>query len=336
MKTENKKGGAPELTKETSLDNKPAFIARGPANIYGEETKMLTFIFRTPPCAYNKCTMCGFDNNASCSVIHENIVKQYQDGIKTVDLKGVKKLDFPTAGSFYNDNEMSSKSRAYLFKEAAKLPEVKHVMVETRVDYLTLEKVIDSQKLLRSDQKLELAIGLESANDKVRNIVLHKGLTKTGYEHFADICQETGSRMRSYILIGSPTLTESEVIEDTVETARYAYEVANARGIEAFLAIKPMFIPKGTGIEKQFEEGKYQLPTLWNVIEIVKKITKLKEYQPNSIWVGMYDENLSSDRFTHNCGKCDKKVAEAIIRYNGTQDLKEFEGLRCECKGKDN
>ena len=326
--------GTSELTEKTGLDNKPAFIACGPANIYGEETKMLTFILRTPPCAYNKCAMCGFDNNASCSVTHENIVRQYQEGIKAIDLRGVKKLDFPTAGSFYNDDEMSPESREYLFKEAAKLPEVKHVQVETRVDYLTLEKVVESQKQLRSDQKLELAIGLESANDKIRNNVLHKGLSRAGYEHFADICQETRSRMRSYILVGSPTLTESEVMEDAVETARYVYEVANARGVEACLALKPMFIPKGTEIEKQFEDGKYKLPTLWSVIESIKRITKLKQYQPNSIWVGMYDENLSSDRFTHNCGKCDKKVAEAIIRYNGTQDLKEFEGLTCECRDK--
>lgn len=318
--------------KKIDLDDQPAFIACDSTNVNGRETKMLTFILRTPPCAYNQCTMCGFDNNASYNVGDKNIVKQYEKGIKTVDLTGVKKLDFPTAGSFYNDDEMSPQSRKYLFGEASKLPEVEHVMVETRVEYLTLEKVLESQKQLRAEQKLELAIGLESANDEIRNKVLRKGLSKKGFEYFADICQKTGSRLRAYVLIGSPTLTESEVIKDAVETAKYVYEVANARGLDAFIAFKPMFIPEGTELERQFQEGTYKLPTLWSTVEVIKRTMELEKYQPSSIWVGMYDENLSNNRFTHNCGECNSEVSVAIIRFNGTQDLSELEALTCECK----
>lgn len=320
------------MNKEVNLDNQPAFIACDPANINGKPTKMLTFILRTPPCAYNRCSVCGFDNNASRSVKHENIMKQYEIGIKTIDLTGIGKLDFPTAGSFYNDEEMPPESRNYLFKEASKLPDVKHVMAETRIDYLTLEKVLESKAQLRNDQKLELAIGLESANDNIRNKVLRKGLSKKGFEHFVDICQETGSRLRAYILIGSPTLTESEVINDAVETAKYVYKVANVRGVDTFIAFKPMFIPEKTEIEKLFNEGKYKLPTLWSVVEVIKRTRELENYQPNSIWIGMYDENLSNNRFAHNCGKCDVELSAAIMRYNGTQDFSELAELTCECR----
>lgn len=320
------------MSKGYNLNDKPAFVACGPTNVDGEECKILTLIFRTPPCAYNKCTMCGFDNNASCDVGPENIKRQYREGIKTVDLRGVKRLDFPTAGSFYNDAELSPESRLYLFREASKLSEVKYVMVETRAEYLTLEKILDSKAQLRDDQELELAIGLESANDRIRNKVLRKGLSKKSFEHFADLCQKTGSRLRAYVLIGSPTLTESEAIEDAVQTADYVYDVANTRGIEAFIAFKPMFIPKGTEIERQFDLGEYKLPTLWSVVKVIKRTMDLDSYQPNSIWVGMYDENLSNDRFSHNCGKCDPKLSAALVRFNGTQDSSEIENLTCECK----
>ena len=313
------------MIKQTYLDDQPAFIASGPTNIDGQETRMLTLIFRTPPCAYNQCTMCGFDNNASGKIKDQNIANQYKTGISTANLTGVRKLDLPTAGSFYNDDEMSPASRKYLFREASMLPEVEHVMVETRVDYLTIEKVLESQEQLREDQEFELAIGLESANDQIRNQVLRKGLSRRGFEHFADICQETNSRLRAYVLIGAPTLTKEQVIADAVETARYIYEVATARGIDTFVAFKPMFVPKGTELEIQFNEGEYELPTLWDVVEVIKRTTELKCFQPNSIWVGMYDENLSNDRVTQNCGECDTEVSKAIIKFNGTQDLSELE-----------
>ncbi len=321
-----------KIETEKTLDNTPAFLAVGPSNIDGQETKMATFILRTKPCAYNKCAMCGFDNNASCTVKHENIVRQYENGMRSLDMQGVGILDYPTAGSFMNDAELSPESRNYLFDRAAEWPEVKRVMIETRVDYLTVEKVRELQRRLRPDQQLELAIGLESANDRIRNAVLHKGLSRKGFEHFADICRETSSRLRAYMLIGSPTLTEAQMIEDAVETARYVYQVTNERGVNAFLALKPTFIPAHTELEEQFEKGEYRLPTLWSVIETIKRITQLEGFQPNSLWTGMYDENLSSDRFAHNCGKCDKMVAEAIVRFNATQDPKGFDGLTCECK----
>lgn len=315
-----------------NLDDQPAFIACGPTNVDGKESKMLTLILRTPPCAYNKCTMCGFANNASDSVRHEHIVKQYENSIKIIDLKGVEKLDYPTAGSFYNDAEMSPESRDYLFRQASKLPDVKHVMIETRAEYLTLEKVLESKKCLRDDQKLEIAIGLESANDRIRNKVLRKGLSKKEFEQFTDICQQTDSRLRAYVLIGSPTLTESEAIEDAVETAKYVYEVANARNIDAFIAFKPMFIPEGTELERQFNAGEYKLPTLWSVINVIKRTRELESYKANSIWVGMYDENLSNNRFTHNCGNCDQELSAAIVRFNGSQDISELETMTCKCK----
>ena len=37
-------------------------------------------------------------------------------------------------------------------------------------------------------------------------------------------------------------------------------------------------------------------------------------------------------RGPHNCGKCDKDVAEAIRIFSTTQDTRIFESLNCDCR----
>ncbi|MFH1275626.1 MAG: hypothetical protein ABIH82_00780 [Candidatus Woesearchaeota archaeon] len=312
-------------------NNNVAYKTKSVLNQDGEQTNRLMLVLRTPPCEYNQCTMCGFDNNAGRNIRLQNIQNQYKNGIAGEDFTYIRRVDFPTAGSFYNDTELSPESRNYLFSEVSKLP-VDSVMVETRVDYLTEEKVRESKSYLREDQSIELAIGLESADDSIRNKVLRKGLSKKGFERFADICKNTDSQLLAYVLIKSPSLSEAEAVEDAVQTADYVYRIANERGIKARVAFKPMFIPEGTELEEQYLSGEYQLPKLWTTVETVKKTTQLASYQPNSIFVGMFDEDLSGDRFSSNCDECNSDVVEALKRFNGTQDLSELERLTCECK----
>ncbi len=312
-------------------NNNVAYKMKSALNQDGEQTNRLMLVLRTPPCEYNQCTMCGFDNNAGRDIRLKNIQRQYQNGIAGEDFSDIRRLDFPTAGSFYNDRELSPESRNFLFSEVSKLP-VNSVMVETRVDYLTEEKVRESKSYLKENQSIELAIGLESADDNVRNKVLRKGLSKKGFERFADICKNTDSQLLAYVLIKSPTLSESEAVEDAVQTADYVYRIANERGIKARVAFKPMFIPEKTELEGQYLIGEYQLPKLWTTVETVKRTTQLASYQPNSIFVGMFDEDLSGDRFSSNCDDCNFEVVEALKRFNGTQDLSDLERLSCECK----
>ncbi|MBU0460131.1 MAG: hypothetical protein KKH52_02240 [Nanoarchaeota archaeon] len=312
-------------------NNNVAYKTKSALNQDGEQTNRLMLVLRTPPCEYNQCTMCGFDNNAGKNIRLQNIQRQYQNGIEGEDFSDIRRIDFPTAGSFYNDRELSPESRNYLFSEVSRLP-VDSVMVETRVDYLTEEKVRESKSYLREDQSIELAIGLESADDNVRNKVLRKGLSKKSFERFADICRNTDSQLLAYVLIKSPTLSEAEAVEDAVQTADYVYRIANERGIKARVAFKPMFIPEGTELEEQYLNGEYQLPKLWTTVETVKRTAELASYQPNSIFVGMFDEDLSGDRFSSNCDECNSEVVETLKRFNGTQDLSELERLSCECK----
>ena len=50
------------------------------------------------------------------------------------------------------------------------------------------------------------------------------------------------------------------------------------------------------------------------------------------LFVGLSDENLSSDRMTSNCGTCDDGVRREIQAFNGHQEVARLRGLYHECK----
>ncbi len=55
-------------------------------------------------------------------------------------------------------------------------------------------------------------------------------------------------------------------------------------------------------------------------------------YQAGSLFVGLSDENLSSERFSSNCPKCDEKVQLMIQEFNGTQNIDKLLKISCKCK----
>lgn len=273
----------------------------------------------------------SFSANFIPGVSQENIRNQFTNGIKSVDFSKIKRIDLPTAGSFFYDKEISPESRGFIFSGIGALP-VKRVCVETRVEYVNRKKIRAALGSLRDDQKLVISIGLESADDRIRNKIINKGLEQESIETFADLYASAGCILRAFVLIKPPTLSEAEAIEDAVRTADYVYKLGDERDLAVEIALKPMYIPRGTKIERLYMRGEYQLPGLWSVIEIIRRIRKLRSYQQNSIFTGIFDEWLSGGRVTANCPLCSDTVRAAIIRYSGSQNLSEFEGLDCECR----
>lgn len=299
-------------------------------NIGGSSTNRLMLVLKTPGCAHH-CVMCGFSAHEDIDADEHSIKLQYQNAIRGMDLSGIGRIDLLTAGSFFNDVELSRASRDYLFSEVSKLP-VQSVLVESRAEYVTPEELKSAQALLRGNQTIEVGIGLETSNDQLRNEVIGKGLSRESFEKFVEICAKAHCRVLTYILVKPPTLSEAEAIEDAVESAAYAYSIANRFNASLRVAFKPMFIARGSELEQLYLKGTYKLPKLWTTIEIIRRTVKLPMYQSNSIFIGMFDEDLSDGRFSSNCSQCNAEVSEALKRFNGDQNLPKLEELTCQCK----
>ena len=123
------------------------------------------------------------------------------------------------------------------------------------------------------------------------------------------------------------TLTEDEAVQDAIKSANYVANLCNSKNVKFRIAFEPVFITHGTELEKMYLEGNYSLINLWRVIDVIKSVSHL-----GTIFVGLSDEGLSSNRTPSGCPLCTEDLREAIERFNGNQSVKEFEGLSCKCQ----
>jgi archaeosine synthase beta-subunit len=320
--------------KAVILDKKeritPAYFRISPVNINGLETQRLMIVLRTQGCEYARktggCTVCGFMNSAVADISASEIVNQLDDTLETMDLAGVEEIDLLTLGSFFNDNEVSSETRCQLLERIAALPNIKRVSFESRAEYVTLEKLKECKSIL-GQRIIDFGIGLESADDYIRNKIIKKGLSKSKFEEVAQLVKAAGCHLLVYLLIKPPFLSEGEAIDDAVDSVKYVYETAKRYGVKFRAAFEPVFICKNTPLEDLFMNSKYRLVNLWSVVEVIKRTHAYGE-----VFVGLSDEDLSYDRMPSSCEKCSQKIINEIERFNKTQEVSSLEQLDCSCK----
>ena len=96
------------------------------------------------------------------------------------------------------------------------------------------------------------------------------------------------------------------------------------------VSINPMNIQKNTIVDRIFRNREYRPPWLWSLVEMIERTHhQIVDSDCRSI---VHPTAGGRIRGAHNCKKCDAEVVAAIERYSVSRDLREFEGLDCECK----
>jgi radical SAM enzyme (TIGR01210 family) len=313
----------------------PAFILQNAVSVNGRETQRLMIVLRTSGCAYDQnnmgCAMCDFKRHAvnrdmiNSDVLMEQLEYSLEQAIFSPD--DVSQIDLLSLGSFLHNNEVPEEFRILAFQKFSTIKGLKKIVIESRSPYIQSKSLLSLKNLLREDQILEIGLGIESSDEFIRNNVLRKNLSNTEIRRVVDICAKTGVEFLTYLLIGSMTLTEDEALQDAINSANYIANLCNSKNVKFRVAFEPVFITHDTELEKMYLEGNYSLINLWRVIDVIKSVSHL-----GSIFVGLSDEGLSSNRISSGCPLCTDDVREAIERFNGSQSVKEFEGLICECQ----
>jgi radical SAM enzyme (TIGR01210 family) len=309
----------------------PAYYRISPVNIEGKGSNRLMVVLKTRGCEWahktGGCTVCGFINHAEPGITGEDIVRQLDFALAAYDLSDVEEIDILTLGSFLNDSEVNETTRLEIMERIAKIRHIKRVSIESRAEYVTVDKIKTLRQVLREDKILEFAIGLESANDYLRNKVIKKGLSKQSFEATAAKAKEAGANFLTYLLIKPPHVSEAEAITDAVRSAAYVFRTAQKIDEPARVAFEPVFVCENTHLENLYQQARYRLLNLWSVVEVI-----LRTHQYGCIFVGLSDENLSLDRMPYSCPRCSKNIIKEIENFNRTQDISRLRELDCECK----
>tara|TARA_R110002049_G_scaffold309231_1_gene518956 strand:+ start:6005 stop:6847 length:843 start_codon:yes stop_codon:yes gene_type:complete len=274
--------------------------------------------------------MCDFKRHAipEDMATDKALMAQLEYALGEADLQDGNgwQLDLLTLGSFLHDVEVSPEFRAQSFMRLAQIPELKKIVIESRAPYIKEDVLKELRQFLRTDQILEIGLGVESSDEYVRNTMLNKSLLGSDITKTIDTCVASGTEFLAYLLIGSMGLSEEQAIDDAVKSAKYIHELCEARTLKFRIAFEPIFITQNTVLEEMYEKGEYQLVNLWSVAEVVKRTSGFA-----NIFVGLSDENLSKERVSSGCNKCTDTLRAALEQFNGSQNLMDIREIACDC-----
>ena len=270
------------------------------------------------------CTMCGHIAKQARSrqpISAADFIVQFKTAFSTLDFKGIPILNIFNNGSFLNGNELPSDARRTILSLINEKKDIKRLLIESRPEFIT-ESIIRETKSLIPNAELEIAIGLETADDFRRIISVNKGFTLSQFTRAANIIIKNNVRLRCYLLLKPPFYTEKEAIDDAVYSIKKAFSL----GVKT-ISLEAMTVQKYTLIEYLYNNKLYQMPWLWSIIEVINKTAHL-----GSVYVGLFKFYPSPDSVPNNCSLCNNKTMDAIVKYNRTLKTESFDQLHCQCK----
>jgi len=244
--------------------------------------------------------------------------------LKDYDMSEFPIVGIYNAGNLLSEKEVPSDALAEICSIIAQQPAVKRILVESKLEYIDVNKLKEMQRIL-GDIKIELGIGVESMNEKIRDLCINKPFPNALLEKKVELLHSIGVIPKAYLLFKPPFLTEQEAIDDFVSTVKALREL----GVHE-IDCESMTIQKHTLVEELWNRDLYRVPWLWSLISMIDR-TASKDHTP--VYLTPFRYNVSSLDSPRNCSVCTDTVTDAIFDYQkGELHRDELLKLTCECK----
>ena len=328
---------APENSPE-SIRIRESWDATQPATVYttperlpdGTPCTAATVILRTKGCEWwwkSGCTFCGYFNDVRDDVTSEDLHAQWEFAKKrTNDFEDCQMVKVYTSGTFFEDKENPPDWQETVLTETYERG--LHLIVEAQAHLCKEEKI---QWVAEKHPGCTVAIGLEAYDDAVLRFNCNKGFNTKQWHRAVNTLRENGLRVKSYLLFKPPFMSEGDAIRQTSEWIRSVAPLSDE------ISINPMNIQKRTIVDRIHRAREYRPPWLWSLVEMIKNVHDdvrpvSAENANEGCRIIVHPTAAGMIRGSHNCGKCDREVAAAIERYSVSADIRDFEGIECECQ----
>ncbi|MHA1291793.1 MAG: archaeosine biosynthesis radical SAM protein RaSEA [Promethearchaeota archaeon] len=321
--------------KEINL-NKPVSFWIKEDRLLNEIGKEFTIILRTRGCSwalgdYGGCSMCGYIQDAYREDVSSNqILKQFDYALQA-KLNEIKNnnvnyiIKIYNSGSFLDDSEICSDARKQIYAKIAKLEKIKEVVIESRVEYIKSENLIEIQENLKN-KYTEIGIGLETVDDHVRNNYINKGLLFKDFENAVRLCKDYNIGVKVYLLFKPPFLNEQSAIDDCVNSIQKLLNL-NVNTI----SINPLNIQKGSLVENLWYQKRYRPPWFYSLFKCIKHA--LTKNDLNKIRILSDPSGAGTKRGIHNCSnrECNQNMIKTLKNFVLSQNLSELNKSKYEC-----
>jgi hypothetical protein len=247
-------------------------------------------VIPTRGCSWNRCTMCSYTLDAPEGPFMQDFARLME--------RDFEKIKIFTSGSFLDTGELPISTRNEML-DLIRDREVKEITIETRPEYA--REALSIQEYI-GDIVLEVAIGLESSNDRVLHFCINKGFLFKDFVQAVKILESV--KVKAYLLIKPPFLTEYEAIEDAVNSAHTIAEMVDV------ISFNPVAIHKQTISEYLWRTGGYSPPWLWSVVEVLNRTYHLSPH------IICHPVAVGTRRGVKNCKICTSQVAQKIQEFS--------------------
>lgn len=306
-----------------------------PADLWFQESQeglILFTIFYTQACRWSRCFSCNLPSKSSLDHIdYKSLITQIDHLFELPEVKNkameIKKFIVSNNGSVLDEETFSSTALMYLIaKVNLNLPNLEVLSLETRAEYADIEEMEFISRALKEGKtptKLELAIGFESFDERIRNEVFHKGLSLKVFEEFVKRVAPYDFHIKCYFMQKPvPEISDEEAISDIQKAIDYLSGIAEKYNVSINMHLNPTFVAAGTPLEKAFLEGKYAPP---KVIDVARAAIHGKG-KKISIFLGLYDEGLAVEGGSFLRGD-EGNLIERLEEFNKTQDYNVIESV---------
>lgn len=274
--------------------------------------------------------------NGSCSYCgYQSIVDNIQEKYGPVDLLAITqhewelqskihhihRIAFFVGGSFL---EIPRDVRMSIIQFVSKL-NIEEVFFETRPELVTKNNIAEI-KLALGQIRLWIAIGLESADDYIRNVIHRKGFEKIEFEKAVKYCREGGAFPFAYIFVKPPIagITDREAYDDAIKSIQYIKKVG-VLGAE----LECGYIVKDTPMHTMYVNGDYVLLRLWTIIQIILDASDLTT---GFVRLAYFSDTPEPVAIPVNCEKCSSRIYNALDEYRKHLDINTLKQLEsCSC-----
>ena len=292
---------------------------------HSHEGFLLFVVFYTQKCRWNKCFGCGLHFSGNKSHIDSQLIMQQVNHVfeSLFDSKQklkLKKIIVSNNGSVLDEATFPKQALLYFIsKMKYHCPNVSLLTIETRVEYARVSELEFIERALKEGEQtinLELAVGVEVFNNKIRNRIYKKGLSNKTFERFSANIAHFGYQLKTYFMLKPvPDMSDEEAVADIVNAVVYLDSISERYSLKINLHLNMTYVSTGTKLMEAFENKQYSLASL----RLVPKVILAAENTRLTVYVGLYDEGLAI-KGGHFEKEGNIQLIKMLHQFNQTQD----------------
>lgn len=304
-----------------------------PVNLIYASNGTYQLYFATVGCS-RACSMCIY---GYCEYFDEQeAIAELEELVFPED---INILVLEASGSFLDEREISKTLRRKVFDKILQIKTLKYIDIETHYTTIT-DEILEEISSISKYYKVE--IGFEFGIESVNQDVLKLYNKDIDFERLLDVIYKAYKYNISCdlnFLVGAPTLTINEQIEDTISSIYWM--IKNCPN-ETVAVLFPINIKSFTLIGELYKIGKYKLIYSWEFIEVLDRIPKEYLNRITIAWwgnrVNLYD-GKEEIKHPYSCGECHEKLQKFYEKFYMEREvckrkklLEDIKKIHCECR----